>query len=185
MARALDEEVLLSGERGASRMAGFSLGNSPAEYSRDRVEGKLVVMTTSNGTRALQAVREALAVIVCSFLTVSAAARWLDRAGLDVVIVCAGRRGRFCLEDAVGSGMLIERVCHLGRDGVELTDAAEAARLLYLAHRQDLAALLGRSEWGRRLRTAGFSADLEVCARVDVTDIVPTLRNGRLVAERV
>jgi hypothetical protein len=99
---------LLAGERGAVKVPGFDLGNSPVEYGRDNVEGKTIVLTTTNGTRAFQAVEGARVIVATAFLNGSAAARWLMRAGLDVLIVCAGQRGRFCLEDAVGGGMLIE-----------------------------------------------------------------------------
>ena len=102
VALTLGDGVLLAGERAAAKIAGAHLGNSPGEYERERIEGKTVVLTTTNGTRAFRAIDGAREVIACTFLNVSATARWLRRAGLDVLIVCAGRNGHFCLEDAVG-----------------------------------------------------------------------------------
>ncbi|MGH7411850.1 MAG: 2-phosphosulfolactate phosphatase [Candidatus Methylomirabilis sp.] len=185
VALTLGDGVLLAGERRAAKIAGFDLGNSPAEYSRERVQGKTIVLTTTNGTRAFGAVDRARAVIACAFLNVSAVARWLGRAGLDVLIVCAGRRGHFSLEDAVGAGMLIDRLLGVCRGAVELADAARAAHLLYASHRDDLLGMLQGCEWGRSIVREGFGTDLEICAQVDLTDVVAVMRQGRLVAEPV
>jgi 2-phosphosulfolactate phosphatase len=181
----LGDGALVAGERAAAKMAGADLGNSPAEYGRERVEGKTVVLTTSNGTRAIRAIEGARDVVACAFLNVSATARWLRRAGADVLIVCAGRHHRFCLEDAVGGGMLIDRLSRISDRSLELSDGARAAHLLYAANRGDLLEVLRGCEWGRDITRKGFGADLEVCAQVDLTDVVPVMREGRLVAERV
>jgi 2-phosphosulfolactate phosphatase len=165
-------------------MAGADLGNSPAEYRQERVGGKTIVLTTSNGTRAIRAIEGARDVVACAFLNVSATARWLRTAGPDVLIVCAGRRGRFCLEDAVGGGMLIDRLSHVPGRPLVLSDAARAAHQLYVANRGNLLEVLRGCEWGRDIARKGFAADLEVCAQVDLTDVVPAMRNGRLVGER-
>jgi len=185
VALTLGDGVLLAGERAAAKIAGAHLGNSPGEYERERIEGKTVVLTTTNGTRAFRAIDGARDVIACAFLNVSATARWLRRAGLDVLIVCAGRNGHVCLEDAVGGGMLIDRLSRISDRPLELSDAARAAHLLYSANQGNLLEMLRGSEWGRGITRKGFGADLEICAQVDLTDVVPVMREGRLVAERV
>jgi 2-phosphosulfolactate phosphatase len=184
VALALGDGALVAGERAAARMAGADLGNSPAEYRQERVEGKTIVLTTSNGTRAIRAIGGARDVVTCAFLNVSATARWLRRAGPDVLIVCAGQRGRFCLEDAVGGGMLIDRLSRASDRPLVLGDAARAAHQLYAANRGNLFEVLRGCEWGRDIARKGFGADLEICAQVDLTDVVPAMRNGRLVGER-
>ncbi len=182
VARRLGKGALLAGERGAERAAGFDLGNSPAEYGRERVKGKTVVLTTTNGTRTFQAASGAQVIIACSFLNVAAAARRLMGTGLDILIMCAGRQGRFCLEDCVGSGMLIDRVLSIGDRPIECSDAARAAHQLFTNYRADLLGMLRGCEWGREIIHKGFGADLEICAHVDLTDIVPVMRAGCLVA---
>jgi 2-phosphosulfolactate phosphatase len=184
VARTLGSGALLAGERGAAKAVGFELGNSPAEYDRERVGGKTVVLTTTNGTRAFRAVDGAQALIAAAFPNASAAARWLKRTSLDVLIVCAGKHGRFCLEDAVGGGMLIDRLLNISDRSVELSDTARAAHQLFAANRNDLLTMLQGCEWGRTIIQKGFGADLEICAQVDLTDVVPVMREGRLVAER-
>jgi 2-phosphosulfolactate phosphatase len=185
VALTLGDGVLLAGERAAAKIAGAHLGNSPGEYERERIEGKIVVLTTTNGTRAFRVIDGAREVIACAFLNVSASARWLRRAGLDVLIVCAGRNGHFCFEDAVGGGMLIDRLSRISDRPLELSDAARAAHLLYSANQGDLLEVLRGCEWGRGITRKGFGPDLEICAQVDLTDVVPVMREGRLVAERV
>jgi 2-phosphosulfolactate phosphatase len=185
MALTIGDGALVAGERAAAKMAGAQLGNSPGEYARERIEGRIVVLTTTNGTRAFRAIEGARDVVACAFLNVSATARWLRRAGADVLIVCAGRNGHFCFEDAVGGGMLIDRLSRISDRPLELSDAARAAHLLYSANQGNLLEMLRGCEWGRDITRKGFGADLEVCAQVDLTDVVPVMREGRLVAERV
>lgn len=184
LAQRLGRKALLAGERGAERVVGFALGNSPAEYRQERVKGRTIVLTTTNGTRTLQAASAARILVACSFLNVSAAARRLTKTGLDILIVCAGRHGRFCLEDAVGSGMLIDRALRIADCPIECSDAARAAHQLFTIHQDDLLGTLRDCAWGREMMRKGFEADLEICAQVDLTDIVPVMRKDRLVAER-
>lgn len=184
VARRLGGGVLLGGERGADKLIGFELGNSPAEYGRERVTGKVVVLTTTNGTRAFQAAPGAQAIIACSFLNAAAAARWLRGTGLDILIVCAGTHGRFCLEDAVGSGMLIDRLISISDCALEFSDAAMAAHQLFATYRDDLLGMLRGCEWGRHIIHKGLETDIEICAQVDLTDIVPVMHKDCLVAER-
>lgn len=184
VAKRLGGGVLLAGEREADRAAGFELGNSPAEYGRERVKGKTVVLTTTNGTRAFQAAPGTQVIIACSFLNAAAAARWLTDTGLDILIVCAGRHGRFCLEDAVGSGILIDRLLSISDRACEFSDSARAAHQLFATYQNDLLGMLRGCEWGRKIIQKGFGADLEICAQVDLTDIVPVMQKDRLVAER-
>ena len=184
VARRLGKRALLAGERDAERAAGFELGNSPAEYGQERVKGKAIVLTTTNGTRTFQAAAGAQTLVACSFLNVSAAARRLAATGLDILIVCAGRHGRFCLEDVVGSGLLIDRLLNIPDCPIECSDAAVAAHRLFATYRDDLLGMLRGCDWGREIIHKGFRVDLEICAQVDRTDIVPVMQKGRLVAER-
>jgi 2-phosphosulfolactate phosphatase len=81
--------------------------------------------------------------------------------------------------------MLIDRLSRISDRPLELSDAARAAHLLYSANQGNLLEMLRGCEWGRDITRKGFGADLEVCAQVDLTDVVPVMREGRLVAERV
>jgi 2-phosphosulfolactate phosphatase len=171
--------VLVGGERGGSPPPGFDSGNSPAEYTRERVAGRTVFFTTTNGTRALLAVDGARRVAVGGFVNAAAVARWVAREPDDVLLVCAGERGRFCLEDAVCAGLLVSRL--EGGDGA-LTDAARAARALWERYAPDLEEMLRDATWAQALVAQGRGADLPLCVALDAYDVVPVVRGGALVS---
>ena len=172
--------LLVGGERGGAPPPGFDCGNSPAEYTVDRVRGRTVVFTTTNGTRALLALAGAHEIAVGGFVNATAVALWATAAPGDVLLVCSGERGRFCLEDAVCAGLLVSRLA--SATGQRLTDAARAALALWDRYRADLDAMLADATWAQALVSQGRGADLPLCVALDVHSIVPVLRDGALVA---
>ncbi len=201
------DSVLLCGERKGLPIEGFDLGNAPEEFTAERVVGLSLVMTTSNGTRAFLAVAERWAgpgdegtgaILAGSLLNLSATARALASAGSgdhgaavgrsvdgggspDTAIVCAGREGRFGLDDALGAGALIRA---LEEAGVEpaLNDAGVAARAL-VGRRRNFETALEKTAHGRYLKGIDRAADIAFCARVDRTDVVPRFRDRKITAE--
>jgi 2-phosphosulfolactate phosphatase len=174
-----DGPVLLGGERGGNPPSGFDCGNSPAEYTPARVAGRTVLFTTTNGTRALLAVAGARRVAVGGFVNATAVARWADaEPGGDVLLVCAGERGRFCLEDAVCAGLLVAR---LDPEKETLTDAARAAGALWDRYAGDLGTMLADATWAQALVAQGRAADLPLCVALDAYDVVPVVHDGILV----
>jgi 2-phosphosulfolactate phosphatase len=171
--------VLVGGERGGAPPPGFECGNSPAEYSPERVRGRTVVFTTTNGTRALLTLDGARRVGVGGFVNAAAVTRWVASEPGDVLLVCAGERGRFCLEDAVCAGLLVSRLEPIGGT---LTDAARAARALWDRYARDLHAMLADATWAQALAAQGRGSDLPLCVALDVHDVVPVLQGGALVA---
>lgn len=172
--------VLLGGERGGDPPPGFECGNSPAEYTVDRVRGRVVVFTTTNGTRALLAVAPAARVAVGGFVNASAVARWVASAGrAPVLLVGAGEKGRFCLEDAACTGLLVARLAAIGH-GVRLSDSARAAALVWRAYADDLPRLLADAAWARALTGRGRGGDLPLCVAVDASALVPVVGDGGL-----
>lgn len=176
---------LLVGERNGRTPRGFDLNNSPAELSRTRVDGRDVVLCTTNGTVVIGRVQHMPAVLVGSLLNARACAEaaleLAQDAGTGVRIVCAGQRGRFALDDAVTAGVVVERMVETCRArGIEhaLSDAARASIDLRSAY-PDLLGPLRESTSGRLLISVGAEADIERCARVDSSRCVPILRRGR------
>ena len=172
------EELILCGERGGLRIEGFDLGNSPLEFTPDAVADRLLVMSTTNGTPALMVAMPSLRTYAASFLNIGAVAQALAGEGA-IAIVCAGREGRFALEDAVCAGMLVDRVLQ-GRKDFDLNDSAVAA--LALAHRfgDDLDAMMRDTTAGRQLIGIGHDHDVVYCAGVDQLDVVPRLEDRRI-----
>jgi 2-phosphosulfolactate phosphatase len=172
--------ALLGGERGGFAPPGFHCGNSPAEYTPARVAGRTVVLTTTNGTRALLAAEPAACVAVGAFVNAAAVVEWLAARPGDVLLVCAGETARFCHEDAVCAGLLVERL-RRASPATPISDAARAAALLHAAFRDDLDRLMTEAAWARMLATRGQAGDLPLCAALDVHDVVPVARDGVLV----
>jgi len=181
-ARALKAEhpdALLCGERKGKRIEGFALGNSPREFTHEAVAGKDLILATSNGTRTLRAVSPGRRVAIGALMNRAAVAAWLcDRAG-DAFLICSGYEGIFSLEDAVCAGGVVEAA--VARDSaMALGDGARACRILWREFSGDLLRVLRESAWGRYIVAIGLGADLEICARPDVTDVVPTMEGGRI-----
>ena len=184
------DSVLLCGERKGLAIDGFDLGNAPVEFSAERVEDMTLVMTTTNGTRAVLTVAERqgvasedgrVAVLAGSYLNLAAVARQLIDGGTDAAVVCAGREGRFALEDAVCAGHLVRTVEAAGQT-VEPNDAARAS-LRLADEAASVESLLEATAAGRNLMALGRGEDLAFCAQLDRTERVPRLRGRRITLE--
>ena len=172
-------EAILAGEEGGLRVPGFVLGNSPREFTRAAVAGRDVILTTSNGTKALRAVGGGRTVAIGAFQNRSAVAEWLVGRGADSLIVCSGCEGAFSFEDAVCAGAILERAGRVATR-LDLGDGARACQALWERFGSDVPRMLRHSLWGERLLTLGFGPDLDVCGQVDVTHLVPRMEGERI-----
>lgn len=195
------EAYWLCGERHALKVEGFDFGNSPVEFVDADLGDRQVVYVTSNGTRALAAVKDATAVLVGSprneVAVVRQAVREAHAHDGDLLLLCAGDNGGvgISLEDAFVAGMLVDRIVKLNPRRVAPEDPADPDLLAlndsailvhrffrsYL-HRNDtgatsetIRAMFAESRSGRDLPTKGLGADLEYCSEIDVTTVVPRL----------
>lgn len=169
------EDTLLCGERRGLKIEGFDLGNSPAEFTPERVTGRRLLMSTTNGTRAFRAAEAGERVLVGALLNLGATARAVAESD-SLALLCAGREDHFALDDAVCAGLLLERVEQARGGSIDMDDGARAARLLADSVTAD-AAFLASVEGGRALLPLGLEGDLEHCARVDLHDIVPEMHD--------
>jgi len=188
--RSAADGVLLGGERGARRIPGFDLGNSPLEYGRERVAGRLIVLTTTNGTLAFRKVLEASGpgdeppelIAACLRNARAAAVHLWERAraaGRGVLLVCAGTRGWFSAEDAYCAAAVLKGLAACGT--VALGDGARAVQR-FGALAQGAREELSDTRHGRTLLELGFEADVAFCAETSVSEVVPRLVDGVLVA---
>lgn len=173
-------DVLLCGERDTQPIAGFDLGNSPLEFTRERVEGETLVMSTTNGTRALLACTAAARCLVASFLNAGAVAAALAEAGEAALLLCAGREGRFALEDALCAGMIARRVRRRLESGFQGNDASAAAIALAGRYARRLQSTLEETAAGHRLVEAGRQEDVAFCASLDRYAEIPRVRERRI-----
>lgn len=172
------QEHIISGERNGERVDGFDLGNSPFEYMSEELIGKKIAFTTTNGTQAIDKVRHAREVIIGSFLNLTAVASYLRTQENNVLIVCAGWKGKVNLEDTLFAGALIHM---LTDDFTPECDAPKMARYLYEQARPDLQSFLKDASHVRRLNRLHIEKDIAFCLECDRYDVVPVLRDGVLV----
>jgi 2-phosphosulfolactate phosphatase len=179
------EEVLLAGERKALPIEGFDLGNSPGDFTPERVGGKIVVMSTTNGTLALTAASGGERVIVGAWTNFQAVVDDLVRTQAEPVFLCAGRDRVFGLEDAVCAGQMAAALMKALPDTEwEMNDGAVAA--LALAEEfADPAKLFPHTAAGRAIMEAGLGDDLAYCAQTDLRDVLPVLQDRQIVLATV
>lgn len=181
-AQALGRETVLAGERNADPPPGFDLGNSPLEFVSGRVRDRTIVLTTTNGTRAMLAAGAAATGAVAALTNLEAAAQWAAEQGRDVTILCAGEQGELSLEDTVCAGLLVDLLVARGA-AVQVSDGAMAARRVGQHYGPDLSRLRADSTWARTLDRAGRAADLAACIEVASVDSVPRLADGVVVPD--
>ncbi len=175
------EEPLLGGERGGLKVPGFDLGNSPLEYSPERVAGRPVVLCTSNGTAALEQCRGAARLYAASFVNAGATAAAVAKGAEPVVLCCAGKEGAPSLEDVCCAGLLAASLLEIY--AYDADDATAMALLCWKNYAADVHRLLRTCGHGRYLAGLGFEDDLTFCSRVDALPVAATRRDGdRLVA---
>lgn len=185
--KSLDEDVLLGGERGGVKIEGFDLDNSPLSYKKEIVSGKTIIMTTTNGTRALKKAAPAKRVFLGSLINARKTAEYIIKEAKQhnitaVSIVCAGTEEKFTLEDILCAGYFV----HLFKENLEdvfLDDLSLASQVIYKKFENDPHEILKYSYHYNNLKKLGFDADLEFCLKKDFVDCVCEYKN--LIVEKV
>ncbi|MBS1616086.1 MAG: 2-phosphosulfolactate phosphatase [Bacteroidetes bacterium] len=168
---------ITAGERDGNIAHGLQMGNSPLSFPRSFVEGKSVVLTTTNGTRLLHMVQGSAEIITGSFLNLSALCSYLVSQNKPVLLGCAAWKDRFNLEDTLLAGAIVNRVAsHFSIQ----CDSALAAATIEQQCKSDYLNYLRDSSHYRRLTSYGLLTDLEYCTTPDLHPIVPILRQGSL-----
>ena len=167
--------VVIAGERRGEPLAGFDLGNSPLDFTAERVRGKTLIMTTSNGTQALLAARGAAAIGVAGLVNLGAAATWAVGERRDVMLVCAGERGAISLEDHACAGLLVDRL-QREEPAAGLSRTAREALEFGRRYGKDVGRLGEDSSWARHLTARGRGRDVAACLMLDTTTVVPVYR---------
>jgi 2-phosphosulfolactate phosphatase len=179
--------TLLAGERDGVRIRAaqtgsvdFDLGNSPREFTSDRVRGKRIAMTTTNGTRALQSCKHAERVFACAFLNLSATVKVIQQiAPKNLIVICAGTFEEAAYEDTLAAGALCDLVWKTFETGA--TDAAHIAREVYLKANGNILDAFKHSRNARRLLgRVELSQDVAFCAQQDTVDLVAELKEGAI-----
>ncbi len=173
-----NERVLLGGEREGIKIEGFDLGNSPREYKRELAKGKTIIFSTTNGVKTLEMVKGAHRIIIGSFLNLQAVCDYCTNYEGDILIICAGRKGKFSLEDTACAGMMVNSLRDVFPGDHQEIDANLTAQLLYVKFGNNILEILRKSQHGRYLESIGLGEDLKFCSQLDLFHIVPIFRDG-------
>jgi 2-phosphosulfolactate phosphatase len=174
-------DILLAGERNSFKIKGFDLSNSPREMTLRQAQGKLLAMTTTNGTVALRACRGADTIYVAALLNLPAIVRVLAEVRREILFVCAGTHERFAAEDIVCAGAMIARLTTNKK--TKLSVAAKTALRAYKVCREDFMAALSDSENGRRLLSIpALAADVKSCAQLGRYNLLAQYTRGCVIA---
>ncbi|MCB2294906.1 2-phosphosulfolactate phosphatase family protein [Clostridium algoriphilum] len=172
------EDFMLGGERNALKIEGFHYSNSPLEYTRETINGKTLVMTTTNGTKAIKGCTCASSILIGAMINAKAIANRLVGLNKDVVIVNAGTNGEFSIDDFLCSGYIID--CILNLQKIEMSDIATTSHYIY-KNNEDIHSFIKYANHYRTITKLGLTADLEYCCRKDIIDIVPEYLDGIII----
>ncbi|MBF2064108.1 MAG: 2-phosphosulfolactate phosphatase family protein [Calothrix sp. C42_A2020_038] len=171
------DKRLRAGERGGSKVSGFELGNSPLDCTPEVVHGRRLFISTTNGTRTLQRIQNASAVIAGALINRAAVVKYLvEKKPDNVWIVGSGWEGNYSLEDTVCAGAIAHSVCqhtNLPIDQIAGNDELISAISLYLQWQGNLLGLLHHASHGQRLLRLDGYEDLKYCSQTDILDVLP------------
>jgi len=170
------ESLVLGGERKGLKIEGFDAGNSPLEYTRGLIAGKTLVITTSNGTRAIKGCNGARNIFIGSMLNGKAAANSAAKDKVDISMVCAGTQGSFSLDDFLCAGYIIDEIL---KDGEwDLDDISFLAHYTFTLNKDNLKEFIKNARHARYLAEVGFDEDINYCCSRGVIDAAPVYRDG-------
>jgi 2-phosphosulfolactate phosphatase len=169
---------LLGGERKGLKIEGFDLSNSPLEYSKEKVYGKRIIMTTTNGTRAINKSLMADKIYIGSMLNGKEVAKAVVNDKKDVAIICAGTYGKFSLDDFICAGKIIYEALNL--DKFELEDFAATAFAAYRDNKHDVISYVSMASHYKYLLSIGLEEDVKYCFKEDLINVVPQYKDGAI-----
>lgn len=171
---------LAGAERQGQIVDGFNFGNSPYSYMKPELKGKDIVLSTTNGTRAINIAKEAPIVIIGSLINLSAVTKWLLQQKKDVVCLCSGWKDNFNLEDTICAGAIADELLNSG-DFTSNEDSSVAAKYLYHSSRDNYFGFLKSSSHRRRLKKLNLNKDIKYCLTPNQVDVIPILQNGKII----
>jgi 2-phosphosulfolactate phosphatase len=172
---------LLAAERDGFVLDFADFGNSPFNFTPEKIGGKVVAYSTTNGTGIMKMASECHDLVIGSYLNFTALCRWLEEQDRKVIIICAGWKSRFSLEDALCAGAIATKLLESGKF-TTVCDSVHAATDLWKMAEADLPGYIEKTAQRSRLRDKGLDDCIGYCHTFDVTGVIPVLRQGKLVA---
>ncbi|MDW3208957.1 MAG: 2-phosphosulfolactate phosphatase [Reichenbachiella sp.] len=174
----LEKGLLCAAERGGAQVDGFPLDNSPFSYMNEEIKGQPIVITTTNGTLAITKSTSADEVLVGAFLNIKAIADYITKQDKDVIVHCAGWKGKTNMEDTLFAGALVEL---LEQSHDLACDTAHLSLKYYQSVKDNLFETVKNSAHAKRLNKLHVIKDIEFCVQQSIYDLVPVLRGDKLV----
>jgi len=171
---------LVAAERDGYVLDFADFGNSPFNFTREKVEGKTIVYSTTNGTGIINMASSAGKIVIGSFLNITALTKWLISEESDVVLFCAGWKNRFNLEDTICAGAIAERLMKSDMFST-ICDSTHASLDLWDLAKGDVQAYIQKVAQRTRLRNKGLDDCIEFCLTPDFSKKIPVIKNGILV----
>lgn len=179
------QDYLLGGEIEGQYIESFHFGNSPLDYCNGNLQGKGIILSTTNGTRTLRKLKNAHLVIICALLNAKTVVEWIAQQKSDVIICCSGRRGNFSLEDFLTAGRLAAEL-RVEKSNFSISDLAFTAAAFYenikksSTNNNTIFEILKNTDNGKRLMKAGLEADIKHCSQEDISTLLPQYSNGSI-----
>lgn len=171
---------LVGAERNGLPLEGFDFGNSPFNYMGEHVKGKTIVLTTTNGTQAIEAAKDAYKVVIGSFLNIDSLCSWLVKQNKNILLLCSGWKNKFNLEDAVFAGAVTDSITN-GNDNFKMGDACLALMYLYQMAKENPNKFLSHSSHKERLAALNLKEDVRYCLTPNQTTVIPMYKDGALI----
>ena len=171
---------LVGAERKGEIVEGFDFGNSPYTYINSDYSDKDIVLTTTNGTKALDIAKNAETVLVGSLINIDSLNNWLSNKKSNVLCLCSGWQSKFNLEDTICAGAIVDFLIKTG-NFTSIEDSSIAAKYLYLSAKDNYLGYLKSSSHRRRLINLNLNEDIKYCLTPNQTDIIPILKNGKII----
>lgn len=175
-----DNGSIIVAERDGKKLDFADFGNSPFYFTKDIVENKELVYSTTNGTNAITIGKNAKEVVIASFINLSAISEYIISKNEDILILCAGWKGKFCLEDSVFAGALIEKLLESGNYST-ICDSANASIDFWKLAKPNLMGYIQKVAQRERLRKLGLDDVIEYCHNIDLSKVIPVLENDYLI----
>ena len=173
---------LVAAERDGFVLDFADFGNSPFNFTKEKVSGKTIVYSTTNGTGIIKLASSAFMTVIGSFLNIGALTKWLIKQDKDVLLLCAGWKNRFNIEDTVCAGAIAD-ILMRSDCCTTICDSTFASIDLWSLASHDLTGYIEKAAQRTRLRDKNLDDCIEFCLTPDFTDKIPVMKNGALVAD--
>jgi len=174
-----EKGYLVGAERQGQIVEGFDFGNSPYSYMKPELVGKDIVLSTTNGTRAINIAKEAPVVVIGALTNLDYLCNWLSKQDKNVLCLCSGWKDKFNLEDTICGGAIADALIESGKFTSD-DDSSVAAKYLFQSAKNNYFGYLKASSHRRRLKKLNLNKDIKFCLTPNQMDVIPILRNDRL-----